>query len=71
MKIQTTRRSIRGVTSLGLLTSLIAGAWVWYVAAEGERAFAAAGGDAVIVWNANAGVAATEINRSSFVVIFG
>ena len=32
---------------------------MWYVPAEGERAFAAAGGDAVTVWNANAGVAAT------------
>ena len=60
MKIQTTKRSISGVTLLGLLTSLIAVAWVWYVAAEGERAFAAAGGDAVTIWNANAGVAATE-----------
>ena len=59
MKIQTTKRSISGVTPLGLLTSLIAVAWVWYVTAEGERAFAAAGGDAVTVWNANAGVAAT------------
>ena len=29
------------------------------VATEGERAFAAAGGDAVTLWNANAGVAAT------------
>ena len=60
MKIQITKRSISGATRLGLLTSLIAVAWVWYVPAEGERAFAAAGGDAVIVWNANAGVAATE-----------
>jgi hypothetical protein len=59
MKIQTTKRSISCVTLLGLLT-LIAVAWVRYVAAEGERAFAAAGGDAVTVWNANAGVAATE-----------
>ena len=59
MKMQTTRRSISGVTLLGLLTSLIAVAWVWYVAAKGERALAAAGGDAVTVWNANAGVAAT------------
>ena len=42
MKIQTTKRSISGVTALGLLTSLIAVAWLWYVAAEGERAFAAA-----------------------------
>ena len=59
MRIQTTKRSISGVTALGLLTPLIAVAWVWYVAAEGERAFAATGGDAVTVWNANAGVAAT------------
>jgi hypothetical protein len=60
MKIQITRRSISAATRLGLLTSLIAVAWVWYVPAEGERAFAAAGGDAVTLWNANAGVAATE-----------
>ena len=59
MKIQTTKRSISGVILLGLLTSLIAVAWVRYVAAEGERAFAAAGGDAVTIWNANAGIAAT------------
>jgi hypothetical protein len=58
MKIQT--RSISGVTRLGLLTSLIAVASVWYATAEGERAFAAPGGDAVTIWNANAGVAATE-----------
>jgi hypothetical protein len=60
MKIQTTKRSISGVILLGLLTSLIAVAWVRYVAAEGERAFAAAGSDAVTIWNANAGIAATE-----------
>ena len=60
MKIQTTTRSIRGVTALGLLTSLIAVAWLWHGAVEGERAFAAAGGDAVTTWNANAGVAATK-----------
>jgi hypothetical protein len=42
------------------LTSLIAVACLWSGAAVGERAFAAAGGDAVTVWNANAGVAATE-----------
>ena len=60
MKIQTTKRSISGVTPLGVSTSLIAVALVWCVAAEGERAFAAAGGDAVTIWNANAGVAATE-----------
>ena len=60
MKMQTTRRSISGVTRLGLLTSLIAVAWVWYLPAKGERALAAAGGDAVTLWNANAGVAATE-----------
>jgi hypothetical protein len=59
MKIQTTKRSISGVILLGLLTSLIAVAWARYVAAEGERAFAAAGGDAVTIWNANAGIAAT------------
>ena len=60
MKMQPTKRSIMGVTLLGLLTSLIAVAWVRYVAPEGERAFAAAGGDAVTIWNANAGIAATE-----------
>ena len=59
MKIQTTKRSI-SVIPLGLLTSLIAVAGGWFVPAEGERAFAAPGGDAVTVWNANAGVAATE-----------
>ncbi len=59
MKIQTTRRSISAVTLLGLLTASIAVAWVRYVAAESERAFAAADGDAVTIWNANAGVAAT------------
>jgi hypothetical protein len=58
MKIQS--RSTSGVTRLGLLTSLIAVAWVWYLPAKGERALAAAGGDAVTLWNANAGVAATE-----------
>src|SRR5215204_5908614 len=60
MKIQAIKRSISGVTPLGLLTSLIALAWVSYVPVEGERAFAATGGDAVTLWNANAGVAATE-----------
>ena len=30
MKIQTTKRSISGVTPLGLLTSVIAVAWLWY-----------------------------------------
>jgi hypothetical protein len=60
MKMQPTRRSIRRVTLLGLLTSLIAVAWVRYVAPDGERAFAAAGGDAVTMWNENAGIAATE-----------
>ena len=42
MKIQATKRSISGVTPLRLLTPLIAVAWVGYVAADGERAFAAA-----------------------------
>src|SRR4029453_19128693 len=61
MKTQTTKRSISVVTFLGLLTSLIAVALVRYAAAEGEPASLAApgGGDAVTVWNANAGVAAT------------
>jgi hypothetical protein len=57
MKIQPTKRSISGVILLGLLTSLMAVAWVRYVAPEGERAFAAAGGDAVTIWNENAGIA--------------
>ena len=52
MKMQPTKRSIMGVTLLGLLTSLLA--------PEGERVFAAAGGDAVTIWNENAGIAATE-----------
>src|SRR5688572_7440571 len=60
MKIQAPKRSISNVIPLGILTSLIALAWVSYVPVEGERAFAAPGGDAVTVWNANAGVAATE-----------
>jgi len=60
MKIQTTKRSFSRVTPLGLLTSLLVVAWVWYVPAESERAWAATGGDAVTMWNANAGVAATE-----------
>ena len=61
MKTQTTKRSISVVTFLGLLTPLIAVALVRYAAAEGEPASLAApaGGDAVTVWNANAGVAAT------------
>jgi len=61
MKTQTTKRSISVVTFLGLLTSLIAVALVRYAAAEGEPVLLAApaGGDAVTVWNANAGVAAT------------
>jgi PAP2 superfamily len=61
MKTQTTKRSISVVTFLALLTSLIAVALVHYPAAEAEPAFVAspAGGDAVTVWNANAGAAAT------------
>ena len=59
MKMQT-KRSISGVIPLGFLTSVIAVAWLWHGAAVGERAFAAAGSDAVTLWNANAGVAATE-----------
>ncbi len=61
MKTQITKRSIRVVTFVGLLTSFIAVALVQYAAAEGEPAYLAApaGGDAVTVWNANAGVAAT------------
>jgi hypothetical protein len=61
MKTQTTRRSISVVTLLALLTSLMAVVLVRYAAAEGKPASLAppAGGDAVTVWNANAGVAAT------------
>ena len=59
MKTQTIRRLIRGMALVGLLTSSIAGVSARYLAVEGERAFAA-GDDPVILWNANAGVAATE-----------
>ena len=60
MKTHTTKRSISVVTFLGLLTSLIAVVLVRYAAADGGASLAApAGGDAVTVWNANAGVAAT------------
>ena len=61
MKTQTTKQSIGVVTFLALLTSLIAVAFVRYAGAEGEPASLAppAGGDAVTLWNANAGVAAT------------
>jgi hypothetical protein len=61
MKTQTTGQSISRVTFLGLLMSLTAVALVHVAAAEGEPASLAAppDGDAVIVWNANAGVAAT------------
>lgn len=61
MKTQTTRRSRRAVTFVALLTSLIAVGLVRYAAAEGEPAplAAPAEGDAVSVWNANAGAAAT------------
>ena len=58
MKTQTMRRLIKGVAFVGLLTSSIAGVSARYVAAEGERAIAT-GDDPVIVWNANAGAAAT------------
>ena len=52
---------MRGVTFLALLTSSIAVASVDYAAADGEPATLArrAGGDAVTLWNAHAGVAAT------------
>jgi hypothetical protein len=60
MKTHTAIRSIRLVTFLGLLTSSIAVVLVRYAAADGGASPAArAGGDAVTVWNANAGVAAT------------
>jgi hypothetical protein len=61
MRIQTTRRSISVVIFVALLTSLIAVPLVRRVAAAGKPASLAspAGGDAVTLWNANAGVAAT------------
>jgi len=61
MKTQTTKRSISVVTFLALLTSFIAVGFVRYATAEGEPASLAppSGGDAVTLWNANAGVAAT------------
>jgi hypothetical protein len=60
MKTHITKRSIRVVTFLGLLTSLIAVALVRYAAADAWTSHAApARGDAVTVWNANAGMAAT------------
>jgi hypothetical protein len=52
MKSHTTKRGISVVTVLGLLTSLIVVGFV-------RSAFAAPAGDAVTVWNAHAGVAAT------------
>ena len=73
MKTQSTRRSIGAVTFLALLTSFIAVALERYAAAEGEPAFlaASAGGDAVTVWNANAGVAATAALSAGAVVATG
>jgi hypothetical protein len=61
MKIRTTRRSVRIGTVLALLTLLTAVTLVPYAAAEGEPGslLSQAGGDAVTLWNANAGVAAT------------
>src|SRR6476646_7404718 len=60
MKTHITNRSIRVVTFLGLLTALIAVAFVPLAAASGGTSLAApTGGDAVIVWNAHAAVAAT------------
>src|SRR4029450_5753075 len=59
MKRHATIRSIGVVTFIGLLRLVTAVAFVQYVAAEGERTLAAPGGDAVTLWNANAGVAAT------------
>ena len=52
MKSHTTKRGISVVTVLGLLTSLMVVGFV-------RSAFAAPAGDAVTVWSANAGVAAT------------
>ena len=57
MKFQTTRRSLGGVTLLGLMLSLMA---VASMPGEGTRVFAAPGGDAVTIWNENAGIAATQ-----------
>ena len=51
MKMQPTKRSIMGVTCLGLLMASLP--------PEHERVFAVAG-DAVTIWNENAGIAATE-----------
>src|SRR4029450_1050936 len=61
MKTHTTKRSTSVVTFPGLLTLFIAIAFTQYAAAESESASLTplAGGDAVTVWNANAGVAAT------------
>jgi hypothetical protein len=61
MKTKTTRQSIRVVTVVALWTSLIAVGLVRYATAEGEPASLAppAVGDAVTLWNANAGAAAT------------
>jgi hypothetical protein len=60
MKTYTTKRSIRVATFLGLLTSVIGVVLVRHAAADGGASLVApARGDAVIVWNANAAVAAT------------
>jgi hypothetical protein len=60
MKTHTTTRSIGVVIFLGLLTSAIGVVLVPHAAADGGASLAApAGSDAVIVWNANAAVAAT------------
>ena len=59
MKTQRPGRSISVVTFLALLTSVIAVALVRHTAAEGEPPAASASGDAVILWSANAGAAAT------------
>jgi len=61
MKTRTTKLLTSVVTFLMLLTALIALPLVRYTAAEGEPASLAppAGGDAVTLWNANAGAAAT------------
>jgi PAP2 superfamily len=59
MKTLRPGRSISVVTFLALLTSLIAVALVRHAAAEGEPPATSASGDAVTLWSANAGVAAT------------
>jgi hypothetical protein len=62
MKTETTTRWVNVRTLFGLLTLFVAVALGRYGSAAREPTFvtALAGGDAVTLWNANAGVAATE-----------